>query len=74
MIKLTKKQAIEYKQRWQETALIQTEELQTTPMSLKFRQLCFLMDSFHFPRKDQNREKEIAAVRRRWLNLKKYSK
>ena len=46
MIKLTKKQALIYKQRWEEVELVNIRELQTTPMALKFKQLCLLMNFF----------------------------
>lgn len=70
MIKLTKKQAVLYKQRWRQIGRMQTQELKTTPMSLKFKQLCVLMNSFPAPPNTQ-REKEVSAVRSRWIALKK---
>lgn len=60
-----------YKQRWSRLQKVQNKELQTLPMPLKFKQLCFLMDSFGFMPADQKREKETDIIRRRWLVLKK---
>lgn len=71
MIKLTKKQAGIYKQRWRQIEYIQTQELQTTPMSLKFKQLCLLMNSFHTKPLNIEREKEVNTVRKYWITLKK---
>ena len=71
MIKLTKKTASIYKQKWQQVELMQIQELQTTSMSLKFKQLCFLMNSFRLTHADKKRNKEVAIVRRRWISLKK---
>ena len=70
MIKLAKKQASIYKQRWEQIHLVQTRELRTTPVSLKFKQLCFLMNSFYVAKRDKKREKEISEVRKRWVRLK----
>ncbi|MBI5024489.1 MAG: hypothetical protein HZC18_05745 [Candidatus Omnitrophica bacterium] len=71
MIKLTKKQAIQYKQKWAAVRAVETRELQTTPMPLKFKQLCWLMNSFRFSAPDPKEEKEIEEVRKRWITLKK---
>jgi hypothetical protein len=71
MIKLTKKQAIQYKQRWRQIKAIETWELQTTPMPLKFKQLCWLMNSFRLSRPDEQREREIDTIRKRWITLRK---
>ena len=70
MIKLTKKQADAYKKRWQRVESIQTQELRRTPMSLKFKQLCFLMNSFHSMPIDKRREREVKTVRCHWMILK----
>lgn len=71
MIKLTKKQAELYKQRWQQIESIQTQELRSTPMSLKFKQLCLLMNFFYSRQLNREREKEVSVIRRRWIILKK---
>jgi len=71
MIKLSKKQAAVYKQRWREVESVQIQELQTTPMSSKFKQLCLLMNSFNPSRPAPDREKKIDAIRRRWIMLRK---
>ena len=70
MKKLTKKQAVIYKQRWQQVESIQIQELRTTPVFLKFKQLCFLMNSFPFTQKDKRRDKDVKAIRQRWVTLK----
>ena len=70
MTKLTKKQGLEYKQQWANVESVQIQELQKTPMSLKFNQLCSLMDSFPFIL-DKKREKEEKEIRARWMKLKK---
>ena len=71
MIKLTKKQIGEYQQRWRRIELFQSKEVRLIPMSLKFKQLCFLMNSFPFLVFDKSREKETKSIRRRWITLKK---
>ena len=71
MIKMTKKQAGLYKQRWRKIELAQTRELADAPMSLKFKQLCWLMNSFHVMQPDKRREQQADTVRRRWSRLKK---
>lgn len=71
MIKLTKKQALIYKQRWERIELVQTKELQTIPMFLKFKQLCLLMNSFRFMSADKKREEKIDVVRKCWTVLKR---
>ncbi len=71
MIKLTKQQATLYKQKWRQMESVDAQELQTTPMSLKFKQLCLLMNFFRLPQVDALREKEINIVRKRWVILKK---
>ena len=71
MIKLSKKQALVYQQRWERIELAQTQELQRTPMSLKFKQLCLLMNSFSFISLDKKREKKTEEVRKYWTVLKK---
>ena len=69
---MTKRQALIYKQRWDRIGKIQNLELRTLSMSLKFKQLCFLMNSFRLaPTIDQARKKEINQIRQRWLMLKK---
>jgi len=74
MIKLTKKQAILYKKRWKRVELLQAKDFSAIPMSLKFKQLCFLMDSFRSRSIDKEREKEISEVRERWALLRKRMK
>ena len=71
MIKLTKKQALTYKQQWKNVESAQIRELRATPMPLKFKQLCFLMNSFPLRSSDRNGEKEENKVRERWMKLKK---
>lgn len=71
MIKLTKKEAMRYKQRWQAVNAVEIHELRTAPMPLKFKQLCWLMNSFRFPQGDNQRDKEVSTARKRWLALKK---
>ena len=68
---MTKIQAMIYKQRWNRVQKAQNLELQTLSMPLKFKQLCFLMNSFRSIPADYNREKEIIPIRRRWRALKK---
>ncbi len=67
---MTKIQMLIYKQRWNRVQKAQALEFQTSPMPLKFKQLCFLMDSFGPGPKDRKREKETNSIRRRWLALK----
>ncbi len=74
MIELTKKQGVSYKRRWQKVKSKQIEELQTMPMSLKFKQLCLLMDSFPAMQEDKNRDDEVSAIRQRWITLKRRCK
>lgn len=71
MIKLTKKQASIYQQRWKRIAFARTQELQSSGMSVKFKQLCFLMNSFPFFHIDEKREKEVIEIRKRWILLKR---
>ena len=71
MIKMTKKQAVQYKHRWQAVESAQIRELRSTPISVKFKQLCFLMNSFHWASRDKARDKEVADIRQRWLLLRK---
>ena len=68
---MTKTQAINYKQRWNQVQKAQDLELQTASMPLKFKQLCFLMNSFRFINENPRREKELSQIRQRWLMLKK---
>jgi len=67
---MTKKEMIVYKRRWIRVQKIQELELQTLSMPLKFKQLCFLMDSFSLRPEGQIREKETKKISRRWLVLK----
>ena len=71
MIKLTKKQASAYKKKWKMVERVQAQEFQATPMSLKFKQLCVLMNSFRYLSVDKPREREISHIRQRWMALKK---
>ena len=71
MIKITKQQALIYKQRWNRVQHAQTLELQSDSTLLKFKQLCFLMNSFRLKSTDQNREKDISQTRQHWQILKK---
>ena len=71
MVKLTKKQAMRYKDQWQQVEKVQARELRLTPIFLKFKQLCFLMDSFRSVSVDEAREKESNKIRRRWTLLRK---
>ena len=71
MIKLTKKQAIAYKKKWRMVERVQAQESQTTPMSLKFKQLCILMNSFPYLLVGKQREREISNIRQRWMVLKR---
>ena len=71
MINLTKKQAVAYQKKWKMVERVQVQESQATPMSLKFKQLCILMDSFRYPPVDKPREREISYIRQRWMLLKK---
>lgn len=64
-------QAFLYKQRWNRVQKALKLELQTLSMPLKFKQLCFLMDSFRSISTDHKREKEISQIRQRWLKLRK---
>ena len=70
---MTKTQAINYKQRWNRVQKAKNLELQTASMPLKFKQLCFLMNSFRFINKNPTREEELSQIRQRWLTLKKQS-
>ena len=58
------------KQRWERVESAQAKELQTTPMSLRLKQLRWLMDSFPAARNKAQDEKKINAVRGHWLKLK----
>ena len=71
MMKLTKSQVLAYQQKWKRVELARDRELRKTPISLKFKQLCFLMNSFRFMFSDDEKENEISEVRRRWTALKK---
>lgn len=71
MIKLTKKQAFIYKQRWKRVELVQVQEIRTASISLKFTQLCLLMNSFPCIPLDKHREHEVKKVRKSWVALKK---
>jgi hypothetical protein len=68
---MTKTQALLYKQRWNRVQQAQNLELQKSSMPLKFKQLCFLMNSFRTIPTDKIREKETNQIRQRWLLLKK---
>ena len=70
-MKLTKKQALEYKKRWERVELVQANELRAFPISLKFKQLCFLMNSFRVISIDPEKESETARTRQRWATLRK---
>lgn len=71
MIKLTKEQALLYKKRWENVNRVQVLEMRANPISLKFQQLCFLMDTFRVLKTDSVRVKEENKIRRRWMILKK---
>jgi len=68
---MTKAQMLIYKRRWNRVQKAQELELQTLPMILKFKQLCFLMNSFSLMPIDYKREKETKKIRQRWLVLNK---
>ena len=70
MIKLTKRQAVEYKKKWRQVELAQVLELRKTPMPLKLKQLCLLMNSFHFMPLDKVREKEVGTICGRWAKIR----
>jgi len=67
---MTKAEMLDFKQRWNRVQKAQVSELQTLSMPLKFKQLCFLMNSFSLTPKNHKREKETNKIRRRWLVLK----
>ncbi len=67
---MTKIQMLIYKQRWDRVQKAQALELRTLSMPLKFKQLCFLMNSFSLMPKGHKREEETNKIRRRWLVLK----
>ena len=66
---MTKNQALLYKQRWKRIGSVQDQELRKSSLTLKFKQLCWLMDSFYLV-PDKKRELETGRVRQRWLLLK----
>ncbi len=72
MIKLTKSQSLFYKKRWKRVTLREDQELKESSISSRFKQLCFLMNSFRVRPTDQQ-EKEMSRIRRRWGVLRKRS-
>ena len=71
MMKITKKQVLISKQRLNRAQHIQSLELQSDSLRVKFKQLCFLMNSFRLTPADQNREKDVRQIRQHWQILKK---
>jgi len=56
--------------RWSMVRDAERDQLQTTPMEIKFRQLASLMESRGLFGNNPKREQEVAEVRARWLRLR----
>ena len=71
MARVTLQEARNYLERWELVSQKEVEELRSTPMAIKFLQLCALMESRHLFPPDPDREAEAAGVRERWALLRR---
>ena len=60
-----------YRARWAAVNAMQDEELRSLSVDERFDQLVQLFELRTFVRKDPNADEELAAVRRRWAELRR---
>jgi hypothetical protein len=68
---ISKSDAQSYLDRWSMVRDVEREQLQTTSMEIKLRQLASLMESRGMFGDDFKREQEVIEVRSRWAMLRK---
>ncbi|MBI5024199.1 MAG: hypothetical protein HZC18_04270 [Candidatus Omnitrophica bacterium] len=71
MIKLTKKQAIQYKQKWAAVRAVERDETRKLSFKQKLHQAASLMRWGTALNVNFNEDNENRVVRRRWARLKK---
>lgn len=70
MIKLTKKQAAQYKQKWAAINAVEREGTRKLSFEQKFHQTASLFRVGFALKPDFQEGREIRAVRKRWVRLK----
>jgi hypothetical protein len=70
--RLTKEQAIAFRQRWQQVEEAERRELQNATVELRFRQLVSMFDSARALGWATTDEAEIEQVRARWAKLRRH--
>jgi hypothetical protein len=74
MARITPTEATAYLARWQEVNRQEVADLRTSPLDVKFRQLCALSDSRSAIPADPDREARTAAVAARWRRVRAYDR
>ncbi len=69
--RITKEQAAAFRQRWQLVEEAEHQELQTSPLELRFRQLAAMFESARGLGWATTEESEILQVRERWAKLRR---
>lgn len=72
MAQITPTQAISYLARWQDVNRREAADLRTTPLDVKFAQLCALSASRTAFAADPDRGARDAAVAARWQRIRTY--
>ena len=67
---ISKSEAQAYLHRWSLVRDAERDQLQTTPMEVKVKQLASLMESRAMFGEDLKRDQEVAEVRARWARLR----
>lgn len=69
--RITKEEAQDFKRRWDEVRSAEREELRSTPVAIKFRQLAALMVSVEQMGWTEALRAEEDEVRKRWMKLRR---
>jgi hypothetical protein len=72
MTQITPTQAVAYLARWQDVNRREAADLRTTPLDVKFRQLCALSASGSAFPADTDRGARAAEVAARWHRIRTY--
>lgn len=70
MVAVTAEQAQKYLDRWKLVEEAQVQELRSSSLEIKVRQLSVLMASGDLFAKDNDRQREVDVVRERWARIR----
>lgn len=72
MARITPTQAAAYLARWRDVSRQEAADLRATPVDVKFRQLCALLESRAIFPADPDRDARPAALVARWGRIRKH--